>query len=82
MLISRGQCVHPRVIVAHPNELHQFAIGLTNGSVKVIEPLESEEKWGSTPHVENHLPNGTLVAGSSAAAQNNTPESGSNLIVL
>ncbi|OAY27418.1 topless-related protein 1 isoform X2 [Manihot esculenta] len=44
--------VYPLVIAAHPQEPHQFAIGLTDGSVIVFEPLESEGKWGLHPNVE------------------------------
>ncbi|XP_044464704.1 topless-related protein 1-like isoform X1 [Mangifera indica] len=38
--------IYPRVIAAHPQEPNQFAIGLTDSSVHVLEPLESENKWG------------------------------------
>ncbi|KAK3436809.1 hypothetical protein EUGRSUZ_C01404 [Eucalyptus grandis] len=44
--------VYPLVIVAHPSEPNQFALGLTDGSVYVLEPLESEGEWGGSP-VEN-----------------------------
>ncbi|CAL5358908.1 protein TOPLESS-like isoform X1 [Camellia sinensis] len=37
--------VYPVTIAAHPQEPNQFALGLTNGSVVVIEPLESTGKW-------------------------------------
>lgn len=46
---------HPLVIAAHPQEPNQFAIGLTDGTVVIIEPLESEDKWGMPPHVHNGL---------------------------
>ncbi|XP_030464765.1 topless-related protein 4-like isoform X1 [Syzygium oleosum] len=45
--------VYPLVIAAHPSEPNQFALGLTDGSVYVLEPLESEGKWGTSPPVEN-----------------------------
>ncbi|GFZ11859.1 transducin family protein [Actinidia rufa] len=45
--------VHPLVIAAHPQEPNQFALGLSDGSVHVFEPLESEGKWGVPPPVEN-----------------------------
>ncbi|KAL6497091.1 hypothetical protein OROGR_029020 [Orobanche gracilis] len=45
--------VHPLVIAAHPQETNQFALGLSDGSVHVFEPLESEGKWGVPPPVEN-----------------------------
>lgn len=45
--------VYPLVIAAHPSEPNQFALGLTDGSVYVLEPSESEGKWGTSPPVEN-----------------------------
>ncbi|KAK9279580.1 hypothetical protein L1049_013259 [Liquidambar formosana] len=41
--------VYPLVIAAHPSEPNQFALGLTNGRVHVLEPLESEGEWGPPP---------------------------------
>ncbi|KAK3416925.1 hypothetical protein EUGRSUZ_H02668 [Eucalyptus grandis] len=41
--------LYPLVIAAHPSEPNQFALGLTDGSVYVLEPLESEGEWGSFP---------------------------------
>uniref|UniRef100_A0A5B7B7A1 Putative topless-related protein 4 isoform X2 n=1 Tax=Davidia involucrata TaxID=16924 RepID=A0A5B7B7A1_DAVIN len=45
--------VYPLVIAAHPSEPNQFALGLTDGGVHVLEPLESEGKWGTMPPLEN-----------------------------
>ncbi|KAL3745212.1 hypothetical protein ACJRO7_014343 [Eucalyptus globulus] len=45
--------VYPLVIAAHPSQPNQFALGLTDGSVYVLEPLESEGEWGGSPPVEN-----------------------------
>ncbi|KAK8697340.1 hypothetical protein V6N13_113492 [Hibiscus sabdariffa] len=44
---------YPVVIAAHPSDPNQFALGLTDGGVHVIEPLESEGQWSSSPPVEN-----------------------------
>nr|GME04417.1 protein TPR1-like isoform X14 [Ipomoea batatas] len=41
--------VYAVVIAAHPQEPNQLAIGLTDGSIKVIEPLESEGEWEISP---------------------------------
>ncbi|KAI7729674.1 hypothetical protein M8C21_004456, partial [Ambrosia artemisiifolia] len=41
--------VRPLVIAAHPSEPDQFALGLSDGGVCVLEPLESEGKWGTSP---------------------------------
>ncbi|KAF8393175.1 hypothetical protein HHK36_021416 [Tetracentron sinense] len=40
--------VYPLVFAAHPSEPHQFALGLTDGAVYILEPLESEGKWGNS----------------------------------
>ncbi|KAL3840982.1 hypothetical protein ACJIZ3_025573 [Penstemon smallii] len=45
--------VYPLVITAHPSEPNQFALGLTDGGVQVLEPLETEGKWGTVPPQEN-----------------------------
>lgn len=37
------------VVAAHPLEPNQFALGLTDGGVHVLEPPESEGKWGTAP---------------------------------
>lgn len=44
---------YPLVIAAHPSEPNQFALGLSDGGVQVIEPLESEGKWGVGPPSDN-----------------------------
>ncbi|GKA16253.1 topless-related protein 4-like protein isoform X1 [Tanacetum coccineum] len=52
--------VHPLVIAAHPHVADQFALGLSHGGVCVLEPLESEGKWGTSPPLENGAgPSGT-----------------------
>nr|GMD23121.1 topless-related protein 3 isoform X2 [Ipomoea batatas] len=60
---SRSEDVYPLVIAAHPQKPNQFAIGLTDGSIKVIEPLESQGNWEvsiSSP-VDNGKRNGRLI---------------------
>ncbi|KAL8158733.1 hypothetical protein V2J09_000270, partial [Rumex salicifolius] len=58
--------VHPTVIAAHPSEPNQFALGLSDGGVCVLEPPETEGQWGSTPPPENgagtSAPSGTANA--------------------
>ncbi|XP_019183891.1 PREDICTED: topless-related protein 4-like isoform X1 [Ipomoea nil] len=54
--------VHPLVIAAHPSDPNQFALGLSDGSVIVLEPPESEGKWGTLPPNENGA--GPSAAGS------------------
>ncbi|XP_039027675.1 topless-related protein 4-like isoform X2 [Hibiscus syriacus] len=45
--------VYPLVIAAHPSDPNQFALGLTDGGVQIVEPSESEGKWGTAPPAEN-----------------------------
>ncbi|KAL5228439.1 hypothetical protein ABZP36_016704 [Zizania latifolia] len=71
--INSNPSVYPLIVAAHPQEPNQFAVGLSDGSVKVIEPLESEGRWGTTPPTENGVPNGrtsTSSASNPAADQN------------
>lgn len=74
MASDRSQAVYPLVIAAHPQDPNQFAIGLTDGSVKVIEPQESEGKWGVSPPVDNGMLNGR-TASSSTTSNHGGPDS-------
>ncbi|KAL3825094.1 hypothetical protein ACJIZ3_021123 [Penstemon smallii] len=47
--------VYPLVIAVHPTEPNQFALGLTDGGICVLEPLESEGKWGTLTLPENRV---------------------------
>ncbi|KAK4586600.1 hypothetical protein RGQ29_023666 [Quercus rubra] len=66
---SNSQTLSPLVVTAHPQEPNQLAVGMTDGSVKVIEPLESEGKWGVAVPVDNGMQNGRTASPSIA---NNT----------
>ncbi|CAI8615392.1 unnamed protein product [Vicia faba] len=71
--LNGGQAVYPFVVAAHPLEPNQFALGLTDGSVKVVEPNESEGKWGSSPPMDNGMVNGRTA---SSTTSNHTPDQG------
>ncbi|GAB2210577.1 hypothetical protein Drorol1_Dr00015845, partial [Drosera rotundifolia] len=62
--------VYPLVIAAHPSEPTQFALGLTDGGVCVLEPLESDGQWGTAPPAEN----GAGTSASSVAAGADQPQ--------
>lgn len=62
--------VYPLVIAAHPSEPNQFALGLTDGGVHILEPLESEGKWGTSPPTEN----GAGPSTTSGAAGSDQPQ--------
>ncbi|XP_022760612.1 topless-related protein 2-like [Durio zibethinus] len=61
---SNNQTVYPLVVTTHPQEANQLAVGLTDGSVKVIEPLEAERKWGLPVPVDNGMENGRTATSS------------------
>ncbi|XP_073055232.1 topless-related protein 1-like isoform X2 [Primulina eburnea] len=45
-LMPRHSCyVYPVVVASHPQNPNQFALGLSNGGVVVMEPGESQGKW-------------------------------------
>lgn len=64
VLLCNSPIVYPLVVTAHPTEPYQFAIGLTDGSVKVIEPSETEGKWGVVVPVDSGMQNGRTVSSS------------------
>ncbi|KAM3329839.1 hypothetical protein ACQJBY_026704 [Aegilops geniculata] len=65
--INSNPPVYPFVVAAHPQEPNQFAVGLSDGSVKVMEPLESDGKWGTPAPVENGVANGRAPASSATS---------------
>ncbi|XP_039032366.1 topless-related protein 3-like isoform X1 [Hibiscus syriacus] len=71
-ILKGNQAVYPLVVAAHPMEPNQFAIGLSDGSVKVMEPSESEGKWGVSPPADNGVANGRTT--SSSTTSNHTPD--------
>ncbi|CAN6486440.1 unnamed protein product [Victoria cruziana] len=44
---------YPTVIASHPSEANQFALGMSDGAVYVIEPLETEPRWGLPLPLDN-----------------------------
>ncbi|WZZ74691.1 hypothetical protein YC2023_086061 [Brassica napus] len=62
-----NQGLSPLVVAAHPQEPNQFAVGLNDGTVKVIEPTEAEGKWGMVPPSE-------AINTSTSTTSNQTPE--------
>ncbi|KAJ3692551.1 hypothetical protein LUZ60_011646 [Juncus effusus] len=56
--MSNAGNIFPMVVAAHPSEPNQIALGMSDGSVHVMEPLESDTKWGPSPAQDNgsHAP--------------------------
>nr|GMD21547.1 protein TPR1-like [Ipomoea batatas] len=69
VILNRSESVYAVAIAAHPQYPNQFAIGLTDGSVKVIEPLESQRKWGISPPVDIEILNEAEMAEHSTSVQ-------------
>ncbi|GLU08454.1 hypothetical protein SLE2022_253670 [Rubroshorea leprosula] len=59
-----SQTLYPLVVTAHPQEPNQLAVGLTDGTVKVIEPSEAEKRWGVPVPVDNGIENGRIETSS------------------
>ncbi|KAG6421485.1 hypothetical protein SASPL_118038 [Salvia splendens] len=71
---SVSSSIHPMVIAAHPQEVNQFALGLSDGSVHVIEPHASEAKWGVPPPPENGSTSNAPVTPSVGASTSDQPQ--------
>ncbi|CAH9080727.1 unnamed protein product [Cuscuta europaea] len=63
---SSSGCAFPAVIAAHPSDPYQFALGMSDGTVHVIEPSDAEPKWGSSTSQDN----GSLPSIPSSSALN------------
>ncbi|KAL7122687.1 hypothetical protein ACP275_01G059100 [Erythranthe tilingii] len=59
----------PVVIAAHPSDQNQFALGMSDGAVHVIEPSDAETKWGGSTAQDN----GVLPSIPSSSALNSQP---------
>jgi hypothetical protein len=66
-----GGSVYPMVVAAHPLEPNQIAVGMSDGAVHVVEPLDADPKWGVAPPQDN----GAHPAMSSAPAASNNQAS-------
>jgi WD40 repeat protein len=62
---------YPLVVASHPSEPNQFALGMTDGGVHVIEPSESEGKWGVGPPPDS----GTVGSNPTLSNQGSEPPS-------
>ncbi|XP_078178878.1 protein TOPLESS-RELATED PROTEIN 2 isoform X2 [Carex rostrata] len=69
--ISSSGNIYPMVVAAHPSEPNQIALGMSDGSVHVMEPLGSDTKWGPSPAQDN----GSHPAMTSSPGMTNNPQS-------
>lgn len=67
---SSNSTAYPSVIAAHPSDPNQFALGMSDGAVHVIEPADADPKWGGSAPQEN----GTVASSNpSNSALNSQP---------
>jgi len=69
--VMNSSNAYPLVVASHPSEPNQFALGMTDGGVYVIEPSESEGKWGVGPPPDN----GTVGSNPTLSNQGSEPPS-------
>ncbi|GFQ02847.1 protein topless [Phtheirospermum japonicum] len=67
--ISSNGNAFPVVIAAHPSDPNQFALGMSDGAVHVIEPSDGETKWGGSTSQDN----GALPSIPTSSALNSQP---------
>ncbi|CAA3017536.1 topless-related 1-like isoform X2 [Olea europaea subsp. europaea] len=67
--ISSNGNTFPVVIAAHPSDPNQFALGMSDGAVYVMEPSDAEMKWGGSTSQDN----GVLPSIASSSALNSQP---------
>ncbi|KAL0312385.1 UNVERIFIED_CONTAM: protein TOPLESS-RELATED PROTEIN 2 [Sesamum radiatum] len=67
--LSSNGGAFPVVIAAHPSDPNQFALGMSDGAVHVIEPSDGETKWGGSTSQEN----GAVPSIPSSSALNSQP---------
>jgi len=68
MLPGPGR-VYPLVVAAHPVEPNQIALGMSDGKVHVVEPLDADPKWGTAPPQDNGAHPAISAAPSAASNQ-------------
>ncbi|CAI8610702.1 unnamed protein product [Vicia faba] len=64
-----SQNIYPIVITAHPQEPNQFAVGLSDGSIKVVEPREPNGRWGVSASVDNRITSPSITTNSTSEQQ-------------
>lgn len=66
---SGSGAAFPVVIAAHPSDSNQFALGMSDGTVHVMEPSDAEPKWGCSSSQDN----GAMPSIPSSSALNSQP---------
>ncbi|KAG0486752.1 hypothetical protein HPP92_008847 [Vanilla planifolia] len=46
--------IYPNVVAAHPLEANQIAVGMSDGTIHVVEPSDVEQKWGGSVQVQEN----------------------------
>lgn len=68
---SGSGAAFPVVIAAHPSDSNQFALGMSDGTVHVMEPSDADPKWG----VSLSQDNGAMPSIPSSSALNSSQPS-------
>ncbi|XP_047250967.1 protein TOPLESS-RELATED PROTEIN 2 isoform X3 [Capsicum annuum] len=66
---SGSGATFPVVIAAHPSDSNQFALGMSDGAVHVMEPSDAEPRWGGSSSQDN----GAMPSIPSSSALNSQP---------
>ncbi|KAM3397271.1 protein TOPLESS-RELATED PROTEIN 2 isoform X1 [Capsicum galapagoense] len=66
---SGSGATFPVVIAAHPSDSNQFALGMSDGAVHVMEPSDAELRWGGSSSQDN----GAMPSIPSSSALNSQP---------
>ncbi|GER30301.1 TOPLESS-related 2 [Striga asiatica] len=72
---ARRGNLFPVVIAANPSDTNQFALGMNDGGVHVIETSDGEAKWGGGVGGSTSQENGVLPSVPSSSALNAQPPS-------
>jgi hypothetical protein len=64
LVASGGETVYPTVVVAHPWKPNQIAVGMSDGAVHVLEPLDTDDvQVGSDASSEQCQPSNVSRSG-------------------
>ena len=70
------------VVAAHPVEPNQIALGMSDGKVHVVEPLDADPKWGTAPPQDNGAHPAISAAPSAAATRHLISRQGDSVSAL
>jgi len=64
LVSSGGETVYPTVVATHPSKPNQIAVGMSDGAVYVLEPLDTDDgQLGSDTSSEQRPPSNVSSSG-------------------